>query len=350
MNIAPYTPGKSKLSGISNPIKLSSNENPLGCSPKVLEAYRNFKDLNRYPDAMSTEMRQAIGKVHGLNPDKLICGSGSDELLGIIAHAYAGEGDEVIYSRHGFLVYPIATRAAGAKPVAVEENDFNVDIEGILSAVTPKTRIVFFANPNNPTGTYNPKSEIEKLRKGLRDDILLVIDSAYAECADAADYTDGREIVDQGNNTIMLRTFSKVYGIAALRLGWGYADPSIIDILNRVRPVFNISGPTLAAGIAAVNDQEFVKKSVEHNNKWREKLFKKLENLGLDPIPSQTNFVTARFGNDATSGKKGYEFLAGKGIITREIGNYHMPEYLRISIGTDEEMAKLFAALEEYKK
>ena len=346
LNIAPYTPGKSKISGVAKPIKLSSNENGLGCSAAAAAAYKNFESFNRYPDATALELRQAIGKVHDLNPEKIICGAGSDEILEIIAYAYAGVGDEVIYTRHGFLVYPIAAQSAGATPIMVEEKNYTTDVDAILKAVTPKTRIVYFANPNNPTGTYIPHSEVLRLRNGLRDDILLVIDAAYAECVTADDYADGREIVELGNNTIMTRTFSKMYGLAGLRLGWSYAHPEIIDILNRIRPPFNVTAPTIAAGIAAVNDQDFVKKSIQHNTKWRDKLFAELKNLGLQPVPSQANFVMANFGE----GKKAFEFIASRGILVREIANYHLPEFLRISIGTDEEMEKLFTVLREFKK
>ncbi len=350
LNIAPYTPGKSKISGVAKPIKLSSNENGLGCSSKASAAYKDFENFNRYPDATAAELRAAIGKVYNLDPEKLICGAGSDEILEIIAYAYAGEGDEVIYTKHGFLVYPIAAQSAGATPVIAPEKNYTTDVDAIIAAVTKKTRIVFFANPNNPTGTYIPKSEVLRLRKGLREDILLVIDAAYAECVTATDYSDGREIVDLGENTIMTHTFSKMYGLAALRLGWGYAHPKIIDILNRIRPPFNVTGPTLAAGIAAVNDQDFVKKSIAHNTKWREKLFAELDKLGFTPVPSQGNFIMAKFGDAADAGKKAFEFFASKGILVREISNYQLPQHLRISIGSDDEMEKFLTALREFKK
>ncbi len=346
LNIAPYTPGKSKIAGVAEPVKLSSNENPLGCSPAAEAAYKNFGSFNRYPDATAAELRVAIGNIYGLDPEKLICGAGSDEILEIIAYAFAGEGDEVIYTRHGFLVYPIAAMSAGATPVIAEEKNYTTDIDAILKVVTPKTRIVYVANPNNPTGTYIPRQEMARLRTGLREDILLVIDSAYAECVTAGDYSDGCEIVEMGENTIMTHTFSKMYGLASLRLGWGYAHPKIIDILNRIRPPFNITGPTLAAGIAAVNDQDFVKRSMEHNTKWRDRIYAALEILGMETVKSQANFVMANVGD----GKKFFEFMAGHGMIIREISNYHLPEFARISIGTHDEMIKLLEVLKEYKK
>lgn len=349
LNIAPYTPGKSKISGVSKVIKLSSNENGLGCSPAAQKAYYDFKSFSRYPDATAAELRAAIGEVQGLDAEKIICGCGSDEVLELLAYAYSGEGDEVIYTEHGFLVYPIAAQSAGAKPVAVPEKNYTTDVDAILQAVNNNTKIVYVANPNNPTGTYIPKQEMQRLRDGLRKDILLVIDAAYAECVTASDYSDGREIVDATGNTIMTRTFSKMYGLAALRLGWGYASAGIIDILNRIRPPFNITAPTLAAGIAAVRDQNFVKKSIEHNTKWREKLFAELTNLGFAPVPSQANFIMAKFGETKEDTAKAFNFIASKGILVREIYNYNLPQFLRISIGADDEMEALVKALREYK-
>ena len=346
MKILPYTPGKSKAEGFDKVIKLSSNENALGASPKAIKAYRDFDAFNRYPDATSANLREAIGKAHGLDDAKIMCGSGSDEILGLIAHGFLSEGDEAIYTRHGFLVYPIAILAAGAAPVIAEEKNYTTDVDAILKCVTPKTRVVFLANPNNPTGTYIADSEMQRLRKGLRDDILLVIDSAYAECASAADYKDGREIVDAGANTIMPRTFSKIYGLAALRLGWAYAHPSIIDVLNRIRPVFNINLPAQMAGIAALEDKDFFKRSLDHNVKWRDILTQSVQGMGYEVLPSQTNFITVKFGD----GNAAFEFLKSKGILVREIGGYSMPEFLRISFGTDEENEFLLKCLQEYKR
>lgn len=346
LRIAPYTPGKSTVDGLDKVIKLSSNENPLGCSPKAIEAFRSFSAFNRYPDATSTALRAAIGRAHELNDAKIMCGSGSDEILGLIAYGYLSEGDEAIYSKHGFLVYPIAIQSTGAKPVVAEEKNFTTNVDAILKKVTKRTRVVFVANPNNPTGTYISAQEMQRLRDNLRSNILLVIDSAYAECATATDYLDGRSIVDEGNNTIMVRTFSKIYGLAALRLGWAYAHPSIIDILNRIKPIFNINMPAQMAGIAALDDKDFFKKSLEHNNKWRTKLTEEIESMGWEVLPSQTNFVTVKFGNSAAA----FKYLSSKGLIAREINNYNMPEYLRISFGTDAENEYLIKCLQEYSK
>ena len=346
LKIQPYTPGKSKAEGFERVIKLSSNENPLGCSPKAVEAYKNFSDFQRYPDATCASLRAAIGKSHGLDDAKIMCGSGSDEILGLIAHGFLSEGDEAIYTRHGFLVYPIAILASGGIPVIAEETNYTTNVDNILAKVTAKTKVVFVANPNNPTGTHISNQEMLRLRAGLREDILLVIDSAYAECATASDYADGREIVDLAPNTIMARTFSKIYGLASLRLGWAYAHPSIIDILNRIRPVFNINLPAQLAGIAALEDKDFFKRSLEHNVKWRDILAQSISALGFEVLPSQTNFIAVKFGDSS----KAFEYLKSKGILTREIGGYSLPEFLRISFGTSEENEFLIKCLQEYKR
>ncbi len=348
LNISPYTPGKSKIAGVSKVIKLSSNENPLGASPKAIAAYKEFDSFNRYPDANATALREEIGKAYHLDADRIICGCGSDEILELIAYAYSGVGNEVIYTKHGFLVYPIAARSAGATPVAVAENNYTTDVDAILAAVNEKTSIVYVANPNNPTGTYIPKQEMKRLRDNLREDVLLVIDAAYAECVTAEDYSDGREIADSTNNTIMTHTFSKMYGLAALRLGWGYGSAGIIDILNRIRPPFNVTTPTMNAGIAALQDKDFLHECIEYNFKWREVLFRELELLGYNPVPSQANFIMANFGS-AEEAARGFEHLKSKGILVREIGNYHLPEFLRISFGTEGEMKVLIEALREFR-
>jgi histidinol-phosphate aminotransferase len=344
LKIMPYTPGKSKAEGFERVIKLSSNENPLGCSPLAIAAYKNFADFSRYPDATSADLRAAIGKAHDLDDAKIICGAGSDEILKQIAYTFLGQGDEAIYTRHGFLVYPIAILAAGATPVVADEKDYTTDVDAILAKVTTKTRVVFVANPNNPTGTYVPASEIARLRKGLRSDILLVIDSAYAEVATASDYKDGRELV--GDNTIMARTFSKIYGLAALRLGWAYGGSNIIDLLNRTRAIFNIGAPTQAAGIAALQDKDFVKRSLEHNTKWRDILAQRIEELGWSVLPSQGNFVTVKFGDSAGV----FNHLKSHGILVREIANYSLPEFLRISIGTADENEFLLKCLQGVRR
>lgn len=341
MNISPYVPGKSSVDGVEKVIKLSSNENALGCSPKAVAAVQSFENFARYPDGASVALREKLGEVNGLNPEQIICGAGSDEILELIAYAFCGEGDEVLYTKHGFLVYPIAAMSAGAVPVAVDEVNMTASVDNILAGVTERTKIVFIANPNNPTGTYINGSELQRLRDGLRDDILLVIDNAYLECVTADDYSAGYEIADATKNTIITRTFSKVYGLAALRIGWGYAAPEIIDVLNRIRPPFNLTSVGQAAAIAALDDSEFLQSSIEHNSKWRDWLQNELDNLGVEYVPSQGNFVLAKLAKQVN------ESLKQQGFIAREVSNYQLPEYIRISIGTGDEMKGFVTALKE---
>lgn len=336
LNIQPYKPGKSGEKG-QKVAKLSSNENPLGCSPLVLEAVSQHTAINRYPDGGSVELREKLGEVNGLNPEQIICGAGSDEILELIAYAFCGEGDEVIHTEHGFLVYPIAAMSAGATPIAVAEKNLTTDVDAILAAVNERTKIVMVANPNNPTGTYIGGAELARLRDGLREDILLVIDNAYAECAGADDYDLGYDIADAAPNTIVTRTFSKMYGIPALRVGWGYAAPEVIDVLNRIRPPFNLTSLGQVGAIAALEDQEFLQDSIVHNNVWREWLTNELRSLGCEVPDSQGNFVLAKFDDAAAT----FEKLRENGIIVREMGGYGLPDYLRISIGTEDEMRKL---------
>jgi histidinol-phosphate aminotransferase len=266
LDIAPYVPGKSKGSHGKTLHKLSSNETPLGTSAAAKAALEAVaQKLELYPDGAASELRAAIGEVYGLNPERIICGAGSDEVLSLLAYAYLGPGDEAIYSEHGFLVYDIAIRAAGATPVVAPEKDLTTDVDAILSRVTGRTKMVFVANPNNPTGTYLPFEEVRRLHAGLPDHVLLVLDAAYAEYVRRNDYESGMELAATAENVVMTRTFSKIYGLANLRLGWGFGPAHVIDALNRIRGPFNVSGMAIAAGIAAVRDREFVAKSVEHN-------------------------------------------------------------------------------------
>lgn len=349
MNIKPYVQGTAKVKGVKKVIKLSSNENPLGPSPKAINAYKNYtKLLNLYNDGSVPSLREAISKEHKISPDRIVCGAGSDELIALITQAYSGVGDEVIFTEHGFLMYPISTMRVGAKPVKVSEKNLRTDVEAVLSGVSENTKIVFIANPNNPTGSYISRDELLYLRKNLRQDILLVIDGAYAEYVNKKDYTAGIDIVDMGENTVMLRTFSKIYGLAALRLGWAYCPASIADVLNRVRGPFNVSGPAEAAGVAAIKDKAWTKKSVSHNAKWLKFVSKKLEKIGLDPQPSAGNFVLVQF----TAGKKtaanADEFLKANGLIGRRMESYGLPNFLRFTIGIESENKKLISLLKKF--
>ena len=337
LDIAAYVPGKSKAMG-ETLHKLSSNETPLGFSGKVGPAIEAVvKHLELYPDGASNELREAIGEVYGLNSERIICGAGSDEILGMIATAYLAPGDEAIYSEHGFLVYEIAIRAAGATPVIAPETNLTTDVDAILERVSEKTKIVFIANPNNPTGTYQPFDEVKRLHAGLPPHVLLVLDAAYAEYVRRNDYESGMELASTAENVIMTRTFSKIYGLANLRIGWGFAPAHIIDAMNRIRGPFNLSGVAIAAGAAAVRDTEFVQRAVVHNETWLPWVTAELEKLGLKVTPSVGNFVLVHFPDE--DGKRAGEadqYLLERGCVLRQVGNYGFPNALRMSIGIEE--------------
>lgn len=348
-DIQPYKGGLSKSDGAKRVIKLSSNETPLGASPKALEEYKNtISSLQRYPDGSAIKLREAIGEVYGLNPDQIVCGAGSDELISFLCLAYAGEGDEVIYPEHGFLMYKIYTMTVGAKPVSVPETDLKTNVDNILKAVNPRTRIVFIANPNNPTGSYISRDEVIRLRQGLPEDVLLVLDGAYAEYVSEKDYTDGKDIVDMGENTVMTRTFSKIYGLAALRVGWAYCPPSIADILNRVRGPFNISSSAIAAAAAAVKDVEFTEKARLFNEKALKWFDVELKNLGLKPYPSVGNFILVEFPKGKDQAEAAFEHLMKDGVIVRPVANYGLEKCLRISIGLEEDNAEVIKSLKAF--
>ncbi|MBN9673289.1 pyridoxal phosphate-dependent aminotransferase [Roseibium aggregatum] len=350
LDIAPYIPGKSKGTHGKTLHKLSSNETPLGTSPGARAAVDAVAEkLELYPDGAATELRAAIGEVYGLNPDRIICGAGSDEVLSLLAYGYLGPGDEAIYSEHGFLVYDIAIRAAGATPVIAPEKGLTTDVDAILERVTAKTKMVFIANPNNPTGTYLPFDEIKRLHEGLPDNVLLVLDAAYAEYVRRNDYESGMELAATTENVFMTRTFSKIYGLANLRLGWGYGPSHVIDALNRIRGPFNISGVAIAAGIAAVKDREFIAGAVEHNDKWLPWVAAEMESLGLKVTPSVGNFVLVHFPDEA--GKTAVEadaYLLEQGCVLRLVGNYGLPNALRMSIGTEEANRAVVAHLKDF--
>ena len=348
MNISPYVGGKSKVEGAQRVIKLSSNENPWGASPKATKAYADLaSELNRYPDGGHSALRDAISEVTGFNAGELICGAGSDELLGLTVHAYAGAGDEVLFTEHGFLMYRIYAMGNGATPVTAPEQNLSADVDALLKAVTPKTKIVFLANPNNPTGTVIPFSEVQRLRASLREDIILGLDAAYAEYLDHADYDAGHSLVAAGTNTIVFHTFSKIYGLPGLRLGWAHAPAHIVDVLNRVRSPFNVNSPALAAGIAAIRDQAYVKQMREKNRKELDRVSDAIRAFGYNVVPSVTNFILVHFGAEASAAN---QHLMSRGLIIREVGNYGLPEFLRISIGTEEENGLLIDALAEFAK
>jgi histidinol-phosphate aminotransferase len=347
LDIAPYVPGTSALPGAHPVIKLSSNETPFGPSPSAVEAYvAAASSLSRYPDGSARALREAIGKLYGLDPDHIVCGAGSDEVLNLLATAYLGPGDEAIYSEHGFLVYKIAIMARGATAVVAPETDLTANVDAILARVTKKTRVVFIANPNNPTGTYLPFDVVKRLRAGLPDDVLLVLDAAYAEYVRRADYEAGIELVATTHNTVMTRTFSKIYGLAYLRLGWGYCPTAVAEALNRIRGPFNVSGPAIAAGVAALQDQGWVQRAVEHNEVWRARMAESLSAIGLGVTPSAANFLLLHFAKrNGKSAPEADAYLHSKRIILRRVAEYGLPDALRMTIGTEEENRAVLDAL-----
>lgn len=352
LDIAAYVPGESKVPGGLTPAKLSSNETPLGPSPAAIEAFKAAAgELERYPDGQATRLREAIARRYGLDMTRIVCGSGSDELLGLLARGYLGPGDEAIYTEHGFLVYRIAILTNGATPVVVRERDLKTDVDAILAAVTPKTRMVFLANPNNPTGTYIPIEEVRRLRAGLRSDIILVLDAAYCEYVSRNDYEAGIELVATTPNTVMTRTFSKIYGLAALRIGWAYCPPEIADVLNRIRGPFNLSSPAIAAGAVAIEDVAHMERAKHHNDVWLPWVEGELRKLGLAVTPSVANFVLMHFpaGGDKTAAGAD-EFLKSQGVIVRKVGAYGFPNALRMTIGSESDNKRAIDALARYMK
>jgi histidinol-phosphate aminotransferase len=346
LDIPLYEAGKSEIKGASRVMKLSSNEAALGPSPKALAAYAAATNLAKYPKGTSDELREAIAEIHGLDPALVICGVGSDEILSAVCRAYAGPGDEVIHTAHGFSIYAICARQVGARPVAVKETNLTADVDAILAAVTPATRVVYLANPNNPTGTYIPKDELYRLRDGLREDIILVVDAAYAEFTDKPDYDDGFALAKGTGNTVVTRTFSKIYGLASLRLGWGTGAKDIIDALERLRGPFNVSVPAQVAGIAAVRDVAHTQAAQAHNAKWMKIAVQRLGGLGLKLGGDAANFVLPEFpATGPRTAAAADAYLQSKGIIVRRVGGYGLPHHLRITIGNEEQMTAVLDAL-----
>lgn len=349
LDIASYVPGKPGEETGGRVIRLASNESALGPSSRALAAFRAAGEgLNRYPDGGARALRGALAHRHGLEPERIVCGSGSDELIGLLARAYAGPGDEVLYSRYGFLMYPIAARTAGASPVAAPEPNLVVDVAAMLAHCSPRTSLVFIANPNNPTGSYLPAARLRQLREGLPEHVLLVIDAAYAEFVPADDYTDGFDLVDAYGNVVVTRTFSKIYALAALRLGWAYCPPAVADVLNRVRGPFNVNAPALAAGVAALADEAQLRAARRHNDTWCEWLSERLAGLGLDVHPSVANFVLVRFPSGERRAEAANAYLEARGIFTRTLSAYGLDDCLRITVGLEEEMHAVVDALADF--
>ena len=349
LDIAAYVPGDAHSSS-DKVFKLSANETPLGPSPYAVDAYRKAADrLQDYPDGDATVLRRAIADAHGLSADRIVCGAGSDELLALLAQAYLGAGDEAIHSAHGFMMYRIDILAAGANPVVVPETDETADVDAILAHVTPRTRMVFLANPNNPTGTYLPFSEVKRLHAGLPERVLLVLDAAYAEYVRRNDYESGIELAGAADNVVMTRTFSKIHGLASLRIGWAYGPAAVIDVLNRMRGPFNVTAPAIAAGAAAIADRAHVERSVAFNAEWLAALTAGLADLGLRVTPSVGNFLLIHFPDE--EGRRAADadaFLRARGFVLRAMGGYGFTNALRMSVGVEEANRGVLAGLAEF--
>jgi histidinol-phosphate aminotransferase len=344
LEIENYKPGKAKI-GSKKAIKLSSNENALGSSPAAIEAYKeHINEVFRYADGSGEALRAALAKKNNIEADQIVLGAGSDEVIAFLVAAFAGMDDEIIYSEHGFLMYPISAKRVGARAIKVKEKNLRTDIDAILSAITPKTKIIFIANPNNPTGSFLTKSEVKKLIDHAPKNVLIVLDHAYEEFVEEADYPNAIELVNKHENVVVTRTFSKIYGLASLRIGWSYSSKYIADVMHKVRGPFNVGGPAQVAAIAALGDEEFLKASKEHNKKWLKIFFEELQETKVKAHPSIANFILLDFGGQEACRNANSKLLE-HGIILREMGGYGLPNCLRMTIGTQEENLQLLEIL-----
>lgn len=347
LDIALYQGGQSHVAGISNVVKLSSNENPFGASDKTKDAFqRAVHSLHRYPNTDHSSLRGAIAEVYGLSADRIICGVGSDEIITFLCQAYAGPGDEVIHTEHGFLMYAISARAVGATPVSVPELERTTDVDAILAACNERTKLVFLANPNNPTGTMIGNGEVARLAANLPPQAILVLDGAYAEYV--AGFDGGASLVESRDNVVMTRTFSKIFGIGGLRVGWGYGPQHVIDVLNRVRGPFNLSTVALEGAEAAVRDQDWVTKCRNENTRLRGWLAEALAELGVPSDTSTANFILARFSSPAEADNCD-EFLKERGLIVRRVASYGLPHCLRITVGDEASCRRVAHAIGQFK-
>ena len=348
LSITPYKQGESDVGGINRVVKLSSNEGAFGPPPAAMKAHAEAAaELHRYPDGGCTELRRAIGRTWGLDPERIVCGVGSDELLALLCHAYGGEGTEIIMSQYGFSMYEISGTSAGSRVVKAPERNLSTDVDAMLAAVSPRTRMVMLANPNNPTGSLVPQGEMERLRAGLPSDVLLVIDAAYAEYVDDPGFDAGAKLVDANDNTVMTRTFSKIYGLGGIRLGWCYGPPAVVDVLNRVRSPFNVGLAVQAAGVGALSEPGWLEKGRAHNSAQREWLSGELRDAGFDAHPSHGNFFLVGFGSPGRAAAADAH-LRSRGIIVRAMNSYGLSDALRVTVGTAEENGMVAEALRDF--
>ncbi|HXT80040.1 MAG TPA: histidinol-phosphate transaminase [Acetobacteraceae bacterium] len=350
LTIHPYVGGESTLPGINRTVKLSSNEGAFGVPPGAQRAIREAtEEVYRYPDGGADALREALGRRWKLDPAHIVCGAGSDDLIYQLCLSYGGPGRDIVMSAHGFSIYQIAGTYAGSRVIKVPERNLTADVDAMLAAVSPATRLMFLANPNNPTGSIVPQAEVERLRAALPPEVLLVLDAAYAEYVTLPDYDPGVKLVDASGTTIMTRTFSKVFGLGGMRIGWCYAPPAVVDVLNRVRGPFNVSVAAQAAAIAALHEPGWVEKGRDHNAAWRPRLAAGIAAAGIKVWPSEANFVLADFGAiekaDAADA-----FLRGRGIIVRKVAGYGLPHCLRVTVGTEEEVGLVIDALTAFMR
>lgn len=346
---APYVPGQRALSGIEQPIKLSSNESPLGPSPHAIAAYHALEpEMFRYPDAAQHALRAAISNAYEVEADRIICGNGSDEVLALLIRAYAGPADEVLLSQYSFAMCWTHAQVQGCELVIAPEPDCRINVDEILARVTPRTRLVILASPNNPCGTYLPREQLHRLHAGLPEHVILAIDAAYGDYVVARDYDCGFELVRKTSNVFVTHTFSKLYGLAGLRVGWGYGPTEIVETLNRIRTPFNVSAPAMAAAAAAVLDHRHVAKVREHNNRWLARLTHECHALGLEVVPSVTNFFLIRFPDGKHSAARAAEHLRVNGIIPRPVNAGGPERSLRLTIGLDSDNEAVIAALRSF--
>ena len=349
LRVTPYAASEAKAEG-GQLINISSNESAFGASERAIAAFKAAADkMRRYPEIDARSLRRALAAHYGLEAERIICGNGSDQIIDLLALAYAGDGDEVLYSAHGFQMYPIAANAVGATPVAAPETNLTADVDALLAKVSERTRIVFLANPNNPTGSYLEPAALTRLRAGLPDEVLLVIDAAYAEYVTRADYEPGIDLVRGHDNVVMTRTFSKIFALAALRVGWAYGPEEIIGILDRIRPPFNVNAPAIAGAIAALDDTDHTDAARRHNDEMVPWFTKEVEALGLTVNPSAANFVIVHFDPETPkNAEAAYQYLFSKGIVARRVGGYGLPDWVRLSMGTREEMTIVRDTLREF--
>ncbi len=343
--ISPYIGGEAKVAGHTQPLRLASNENPLGCSERARAAYlQAAHELHRYPDGNAAGMRAAIGAAYDLDPAQIMCGAGSDELIALLCKAYTQPGDEVLYPQYGFLMYRLSALTVGAIPVAAPAHGLDADPATLFAAISPRTKIIFLANPNNPTGTWWPADKLAAFIAAVPAHIVIALDNAYTEYVTEPDYSDGIEYIAQYPNVIILRTFSKIYGLAALRLGWAYGSAAVIDALNRTRGPFNVNAPAQFAGIAALQDQNFVQASITSNAAGKETFIAAMHNSSVTMHASVGNFMLLDYGM-AERASHVHNYLKENGILVRPMDSYGLPHCLRMTIGLPEDMQYVAATI-----